>query len=74
MGVGISRYIYSKLQISAGNEINDHQLIAFQFFIGTVMAISAFPVLARIMLEKDKNLINTDIGIVSLGSGMSSLL
>jgi Kef-type K+ transport system membrane component KefB len=57
-GAGLAVYLHSRLS-SAGVSVP-----VFAFFIGTAMSITAFPVLARILAERD--LLQTKVGMVAI--------
>jgi Kef-type K+ transport system membrane component KefB len=56
MGITLAQYLYPKY--GSG----DHMV--FALFIGTAMSVTAFPVLARILMER--NLLNTPLGSVAI--------
>src|SRR5437762_2651969 len=56
MGVALARYLYPRY--GSGSPY------AFAFFIGTAMSVTAFPVLARILVER--NMLNTRLGSVAI--------
>jgi Kef-type K+ transport system membrane component KefB len=56
MGIILAQYLYPKY--GSG----DH--LVFALFIGTAMSVTAFPVLARILMER--NLLNTRLGSVAI--------
>jgi Kef-type K+ transport system membrane component KefB len=58
LGVAFARFIYPEL---AGGHV---AFASFALFIGTAMSVTAFPVLARIL--KEKNLLSTDLGRVAI--------
>jgi Kef-type K+ transport system membrane component KefB len=58
LGVAFARFIYPQL---AGEHV---AFAPFALFIGTAMSVTAFPVLARIL--KEKNLLSTDLGRVAI--------
>jgi Kef-type K+ transport system membrane component KefB len=58
-GAGLAVYLYQRLS-HAGVSLS-----VFAFFMGTAMSITAFPVLARILTER--NLLRTKVGLVALG-------
>ena len=60
LGMLLSLFLYSKLPV------NSVPLITFSLFIGASMSITAFPVLARILGEK--NLIKTKLGTVTIAA------
>ena len=60
LGILISLYLYPLLSSNAVG------FTAFALFLGAVMSITAFPVLARILSEK--NLIKTKIGAITIAS------
>ena len=56
MGLAIARYLYPRY--GAGEPLH------FALFIGTAMSVTAFPVLARILMER--NLLGTRLGSVAI--------
>lgn len=56
MGVGLAHYLYPRYGTS-------HPM-TFALFLGTAMAVTAFPVLARILMER--NLLGTRIGSIAI--------
>ena len=56
MGMALAQYLYPRY--GNGNPV------AFAFFIGTAMSVTAFPVLARILMER--NLLGTHLGSVAI--------
>lgn len=56
MGIGLALYLYPRY--GSGDPL------AFGLFIGTAMSVTAFPVLARILAER--NLLNTRLGSVAI--------
>ena len=56
MGIALAQYLYPRY--GSG----DH--LAFSLFIGTAMSVTAFPVLARILMER--NLLNTRLGSIAI--------
>ncbi len=56
MGMGLARYLFPRY----GNG----DPVAFALFLGTAMSVTAFPVLARILRER--NLLSTRIGTVAI--------
>ncbi|PSK34089.1 hypothetical protein B9Z65_8415 [Elsinoe australis] len=68
LGVGIAYGLY--------NQFNDEPNIApisfgiFALFIGIAMAITAFPVLCRILTELD--LLHTPVGVITLAAGVGN--
>lgn len=56
MGVALAQYLYPRY--------GSGELVAFSLFIGTAMSVTAFPVLARILMER--NLLNTRIGSIAI--------
>src|SRR5258708_11899784 len=56
MGIALAQYLYPRY--GNGNRA------AFALFIGTAMSVTAFPVLARILMER--NLLNTPLGSVAI--------
>jgi len=56
MGIALARYLYPRY--GSGNPV------AFALFIGTAMSVTAFPVLARILMER--NLLGTRLGSVAI--------
>src|SRR5215471_7973356 len=56
MGITLAQYLYPRY--GSG----DH--LAFSLFIGTAMSVTAFPVLARILMER--NLLNTRLGSIAI--------
>lgn len=58
LGTGLSLWLYPQFSTS------DVPFVAFSLFIGISMSITAFPVLARIL--KDRNLQQTDLGVVAM--------
>ncbi len=60
MGATMAYFLYPGL---AGSKAN---LISFLLLVGTAMAITAFPVLARLLTER--NMLSTKIGILALTS------
>ncbi|KAJ2500321.1 K(+)/H(+) antiporter [Coemansia sp. RSA 1972] len=60
LGAAVSYALYSILMDSAGKFVN------FLLFCGVAMAITAFPVLARILTER--NLLKTTVGSISMSA------
>jgi Kef-type K+ transport system membrane component KefB len=58
LGVGLARALYPKF---AGEQV---PFSSFALFMGTAMSITAFPVLARIL--KERNLLGTDLGATAI--------
>lgn len=58
LGVGLSRFLYSKF---ASAHV---PFFYFAVFVGTAMSVTAFPVLARILQER--NLLGTDLGRIAI--------
>ena len=56
MGIALAQYLYPRY--GSGNPM------AFALFIGTAMSVTAFPVLARILMER--NLLGTRLGSVAI--------
>lgn len=56
MGVGVAQYLFPRYGMGSP--------LYFALFIGTAMSVTAFPVLARILLER--NLLNTRMGSVAI--------
>jgi Kef-type K+ transport system membrane component KefB len=56
MGLGLARYLFPRY--GSGDSL------AFALFIGTAMSVTAFPVLARILAER--NLVGTRLGSIAL--------
>jgi Kef-type K+ transport system membrane component KefB len=56
MGITLAQYLYPKY--GSGNHL------VFALFVGTAMSVTAFPVLARILMER--NLLNTRLGSVAI--------
>ncbi len=56
MGIGLSQYLFPRY--GKGNPL------AFALFVGTAMSVTAFPVLARILMER--NLLTTRLGSVAI--------
>jgi Kef-type K+ transport system membrane component KefB len=56
MGIGLAQYLFPRY----GH--GDH--LAFALFIGTAMSVTAFPVLARILMER--NMLNTRLGSIAI--------
>jgi Kef-type K+ transport system membrane component KefB len=65
LGIAISKVLFHKL-MSPDPEFQDVSFTAFFVFIGTAMAITAFPVLARILQEG--GLIYTRAGTMAMGA------
>jgi Kef-type K+ transport system membrane component KefB len=57
MGLGLAQYLFPRY--GSGDPI------AFALFIGTAMSVTAFPVLARILIERD--MLGTPLGSVAIG-------
>ncbi|KAM0716659.1 hypothetical protein Q7P37_008104 [Cladosporium fusiforme] len=66
LGVGISHGIYHQFKDEPGTEPVAYG--TFLLFIGVAMAITAFPVLCRILTEL--KLLSTPVGIITLASGV----
>jgi Kef-type K+ transport system membrane component KefB len=62
-GVGLATWLYSGHQTVAGHHVGH---TAFLLFVGVAMSITAFPVLARIIIEH--RLGGTEVGVVALAS------
>ena len=62
-GVGLATWLYSGHQTVAGHHVSH---TAFVLFVGVAMSITAFPVLARIIIEH--RLGGTEVGVVALAS------
>src|SRR5690242_9904809 len=58
LGLGLARALYPKF---AGGQV---PFSSFALFMGTAMSITAFPVLARIL--KERNLLATDLGATAI--------
>ncbi|PYP82410.1 MAG: cation/H(+) antiporter [Candidatus Angelobacter sp. Gp1-AA117] len=58
MGIGLARLLYSRF---AGPHV---PFLYFAMFVGTAMSVTAFPVLARILQER--NLLRTDLGRIAI--------
>ena len=58
LGVGLARTLYPQF---AGKDV---AFPAFALFVGTAMSVTAFPVLARIL--KERNLIGSSIGMLAI--------
>jgi Kef-type K+ transport system membrane component KefB len=58
LGLGLARALYPKF---AGEQV---PFSSFALFMGTAMSITAFPVLARIL--KERNLLGTDLGATAI--------
>jgi Kef-type K+ transport system membrane component KefB len=58
LGLGLARALYPKF---AGGQV---PFSSFALFMGTAMSITAFPVLARIL--KERNLLGTDLGATAI--------
>src|SRR5437660_7854290 len=58
MGIGLARLLYSRF---AGQHV---PFLYFAMFVGTAMSVTAFPVLARILQER--NLLRTDLGRIAI--------
>ncbi len=56
MGLGVAQYIFPRYGTGSP--------LAFALFIGTAMSVTAFPVLARILMER--NLLTTRLGSVAI--------
>ena len=56
MGIALAQYLYPRY--GTGNPV------VFGLFIGTAMSVTAFPVLARILMER--NLLGTPLGSVAI--------
>lgn len=56
MGIALAQYLYPKY--GSGNHL------VFALFVGTAMSVTAFPVLARILMER--NLLHTRLGSVAI--------
>jgi Kef-type K+ transport system membrane component KefB len=56
MGIGVAQYLFPRY--GTGSPLH------FALFIGTAMSVTAFPVLARILMER--NLLNTRMGSVAI--------
>jgi Kef-type K+ transport system membrane component KefB len=58
LGVGLAKALYPRFAVEQG------AFTPFALFIGTAMSITAFPVLARIL--KERNLLGTDLGSMAI--------
>ena len=58
LGVGLATVLYPQFAVKQG------AFFPFALFIGTAMSITAFPVLARIL--KERNLLGTDLGSMAI--------
>ena len=58
LGIGLARVLYPQF---AGEHV---EFSAFALFVGTAMSITAFPVLARIL--KERNLLGTGLGTMAI--------
>lgn len=58
LGMGLARVLYSQF---AGEHV---AFSSFALFMGTAMSVTAFPVLARIL--KERNLLGTDLGTMAI--------
>lgn len=58
LGIAIARMVYPEL---AGERVS---FASFALFMGTAMSITAFPVLARIL--KERNLLSTELGVITI--------
>ncbi|MFY1623376.1 cation:proton antiporter [Micromonospora sp. WMMD735] len=63
LGVGLANLIYPRHATIAGKPV---PFLAFALFLGAAMAITAFPVLARIL--RDRRLSHTRVGVLALAS------
>ncbi|MEV6705952.1 cation:proton antiporter [Micromonospora wenchangensis] len=63
LGVGLANLIYPRHATIAGKPV---PFLAFALFLGAAMAITAFPVLARIL--RDRRLNHTRVGVLALAS------
>ncbi|WP_422755748.1 cation:proton antiporter [Micromonospora sp. WMMD708] len=63
LGVGLANLIYPRHATIAGKPV---PFLAFALFLGAAMAITAFPVLARIL--RDRRLTHTRVGVLALAS------
>jgi Kef-type K+ transport system membrane component KefB len=63
LGVGIATVLYPQHMIVAGHHIS---YTAFATFMGAALSVTAFPVLARILM--DNRLMDTRVGALALGS------
>jgi Kef-type K+ transport system membrane component KefB len=62
-GVGLATWLYAGHKTVAGHQVSH---TAFLLFVGVAMSITAFPVLARIIIEH--RLGGTEVGVVALAS------
>ncbi|MFC4148111.1 cation:proton antiporter [Micromonospora mangrovi] len=63
LGIGLAGIIYHRHSTVAGKHV---PFLAFALFLGAAMAITAFPVLARIL--RDRRLSHTPLGMLALAS------
>ncbi|WP_431916228.1 cation:proton antiporter [Micromonospora wenchangensis] len=63
LGVGLANLIHPRHATIAGKPV---PFLAFALFLGAAMAITAFPVLARIL--RDRRLSHTRVGVLALAS------
>lgn len=63
LGAGLAVVLYSRHATVSGKHVSP---LAFALFMGAAMAITAFPVLARIL--RDRGLSNTETGMLALAS------
>ena len=68
LGVGVSVPLYNNVLI-VEDKFKDVSFTSFYVFCGTAMAITAFPVLARIL--KEGGLIYSRPGVMTMGAGMA---
>ena len=66
LGVGLARALYPEFAVERG------AFFPFALFIGTAMSITAFPVLARIL--KERNLLGTDLGSMAISCAQLTML
>ncbi|KAL8358031.1 hypothetical protein RB601_009458 [Gaeumannomyces tritici] len=67
MGCGIAVGIYNEF---AGDMVKNVNFGVFALFVGTAIAITAFPVLCRILTEL--NLLGTSVGVTTLAAGVGN--
>jgi len=63
LGVGLAALLYPQHMLVAGHRI---PFVAFATFMGAALSVTAFPVLARILI--DNRLMDTQVGALALGS------
>ena len=61
LGIALASYLYEQYP----PHLAGHDLVAFSLFVGAAMSVTAFPVLARILSER--NMLNSVLGAFALG-------